>query len=399
MYIALSDDQQSFGHECRRLLEKEWSGALAREVATPGGSGHSPRLHKLLADAGWLEMATTAPATEGCGTLFDLGIAYREAGRALVPTTLYSCVFAGLLLRRCPNSRPADLARRLGLGTSLAAVAYLESADPAPEPELGYDTVAAEQDGQWILNGAKEYVLNAATADELLVVAAVGDKLGASSGEPVPGNEEPAVGLFLVHPHLNGVDQTPHRTFGHDSQSRITFTEVELDPDALLMGPCPPGEWARFFGPALDEATALLCMEMLGGTERVLEDTCAYVSQRIAFGRPVGTFQAVQHMLADVRINVGAARVASLNAVWAATAKGDARREVSVAKSWLSRAYKSATLVAHQLYGGAGYIREADLHLWSQRAKATEPLFGGRTHHLRRLASIDLTAAPGPGEG
>jgi alkylation response protein AidB-like acyl-CoA dehydrogenase len=386
MYIALSDDQESFGHECRRLLEKEWSSALAREVAVPGGCGHSPRLHKLLADAGWLEMATTPDDAEEAGTLFDLGIAVREAGRALVPTTLHSCVFAGLLLRRCTNSPlAAELSRRLGRGTCLATAGYLEPGDPVPAPAHGYGTFAIERNGRWILTGVKDYVLNAATADELLVAARVGEA-------PVTSTGDPALGLFLVHPHLNGVRQTLHQTFGHDSQSRVTFTDVELDATALLRGPCSPGEWSRFFRPAVDEATALLCMEMLGGTERVLEDTVAYVSQRVAFGRPIGTFQAVQHMLADVRISASAARVASLNALWAVTSRDDARREVSVAKSWLSRAYKDTTLVAHQLYGGAGYVREADLHLWSQRAKAAEPLFGGRGYHLRRLASLDLAA-------
>jgi 3-oxocholest-4-en-26-oyl-CoA dehydrogenase beta subunit len=393
MYIALSDDQESFGHECRRLLEKEWSSALAREVAVPDGSGHSSRLHKLLADAGWLEMATALDETEETGTLFDLGIAVREAGRTLVPTTLYSCVFAGLLLRRCTRSpRAAELSRRVGRGTCLATTGYLESDDPVPEPAYGYGTVAMERNGRWILNGVKDYVLNAATANELLVAAKIIKAPAASAGDP-------AFGLFLVHPHVDGVRQTPHQTFGHGSQSIVTFADVELDAAALLKGPCSPGEWSHFFGSTVDEATALLCMEMLGGTERVLEDTVAYVKQRIAFGRPIGTFQAVQHMLANVRISASAARGASLNALWAVTSRDDARREVSVAKSWLSRAYKDTTLVAHQLYGGAGYIREADLHLWSQRAKATEPLFGGQAYHLRRLASLDLAAKPIPRGG
>ncbi len=385
MRLALSDDQSAFGRECRRLFEREWSTALVRDIATPAGPGHHDHLHHRIAEAGWLQIAAAAPGDDEFGTLVELGIAYQEAGRALAPTTLYSCVFAELLLRRCSNSTAAgELNHQIASGDVLATVAHLEPDGPTPEPADSHPTVASRDGESWILNGRKVFVLNAASAEKLLVTASIVD-----SASPA-GN---SFGVFLVDGQARGVEQNAYDTFGHDSQSEVTFDNVVLPSDSLLAGPLETRAWQEIIGVVVDEVTALLCMEMVGGAERVLEDTAAYVAQREAFGRPIGTFQAVQHILANVAVEVAAARVASRYAVWAVSAKHDARREVSVAKSWISRVYKNTTLAAHQLFGGAGYVREADLHLWSQRAKATEPLFGGRVHHLRRLASHDLAGA------
>ena len=172
MRLALSDDQSAFGRECRRLFEKEWSTALVREVATPAGPGHHDHLHRRIAEAGWLEIAAAAPGDDEFGTLVELGIAYQEAGRALAPTTLYSCVFAELLLRRCSNPIVAvELNHQIASGNALATVAYLEPDCPAADLAGNYRTAASRDGESWILNGRKTFVLNAASADKLLVTA------------------------------------------------------------------------------------------------------------------------------------------------------------------------------------------------------------------------------------
>src|ERR1700741_3057964 len=176
MRLALSDDQSAFGRECRRLFEKEWSTALVREVATPTGPGHHDHLHRRIAEAGWLEIAAAAPGDDEFGTLVELGIAYREAGRALAPTTLYSCVFAELLLRRCPNAVVAEeLNQRISSGTVLATVAHLEPDSAVVGPGNGCGTTASRVGDGWVLDGRKAFVLNASSARKLLVNANVVD--------------------------------------------------------------------------------------------------------------------------------------------------------------------------------------------------------------------------------
>ena len=112
--------------------------------------------------------------------------------------------------------------------------------------------------------------------------------------------------------------------------------------------------------------------EMVGGGAAVLERTVEYVRAREQFGRAIGSFQAVQHIVADIHIALEAARLSADSAIWWLAEGEPAGRKVAIAKLHVSEAYKSATLNAHQVHGGMGYVRETDLHLWSERAKVSE---------------------------
>ena len=113
-------------------------------------------------------------------------------------------------------------------------------------------------------------------------------------------------------------------------------------------------------------------MEMAGGATAVLDRTVDYVKVREQFGRPIASFQAAQHHVANMRMAVDGARLTANQAIWWTGTGQPATRAVAIAKMQASEAYKWVTLTAHQLHGGMGYVRETDLHLWSERAKATE---------------------------
>jgi alkylation response protein AidB-like acyl-CoA dehydrogenase len=133
---------------------------------------------------------------------------------------------------------------------------------------------------------------------------------------------------------------------------------------------------------------------MVGGAREVLDLTVRYVTDRKQFGRPIGSFQAVQHHVADVSTRVDAAGLAAWQAVWrcslgnADTAAGEVEAQVAIAKVAAGDAYVEATLMAHQLHGGIGFTVEHDLHLWSDRARAAALTFGSRDDHLRTLGSL-----------
>jgi 3-oxocholest-4-en-26-oyl-CoA dehydrogenase beta subunit len=377
MYVGLSEEQEEFSKACRGLLERNCPTSLVRELAS-SGNGHSEALFASLASLGLFELAV--PAGDEPGGFVELGIAYREAGRALVPTTLYSTIWAALLLGGGTPDSP--WLPKLREGKLVATVAQAEAGVLSLESTARYQTTAARLgDGGWSISGTKLFVQNADAADVLLVVAKVAED----------GSDD-RVTLLAVPRQTRGLVATPMMTFGHDRQAEVTFDKVQVAAEAVVAGPFPPVEWLRWFGSINDRATALQCMEMLGGAERVLDDTVAYIKERQVFGRPIGSFQAAQHHVANLGIAVAAARVAAYQALCAAAGDGDARRAVSTAKSWLSKAYKDVTVLAHQLFGAIGYVRETDLHLWSQRAKTTEALFGDRPFHLGRLA--DLTFGP-----
>jgi alkylation response protein AidB-like acyl-CoA dehydrogenase len=129
-------------------------------------------------------------------------------------------------------------------------------------------------------------------------------------------------------------------------------------------------------------------MEMAGGISRVVEMTADYVRKREQFGRPLGSFQAVQHHLANMTMESDGAYATALQALWVAAHSKEAHLETSIAKAWASKAYKAVTVLAHQLHGGIGYVRESDLHLWSERAVADALSLGTRDYHLHRLAAV-----------
>ncbi|WP_214105654.1 acyl-CoA dehydrogenase family protein [Acrocarpospora catenulata] len=359
MDFTYSADQSDLAALCRDVFESEYppEPALAEET-------HSAKLHAALAQAGILGLAFEESVGGSGGSLFDLGIAFREAGRAPAPTTFAGTVFAGLLVDRLGSAEQrASFLAPLCAGERLATVAFAEPSTDG-DPSLLRTAATRAGDG-WTLTGVKDFVPDASSADTI-VVAAVADT---------------GLAFFLVPAHAPGVSIVRRQTFGHDRQDEITLDGVSVPADAHLAGASLDAYLA-----CRDAMVALQCMEMLGGAERVLEMSAEYVRTRHQFGRPIGSFQAVQHHIADMAIEVAAGAAAAHRALWLVAGGRPARAEVAIAKTWLSRAFVAVTLHAHQVHGGMGYVREAPLHLFSQRAKTLELQLGTRRAHLEAIA-------------
>jgi alkylation response protein AidB-like acyl-CoA dehydrogenase len=134
---------------------------------------------------------------------------------------------------------------------------------------------------------------------------------------------------------------------------------------------------------------------MIGGADAVLEMTTRYVCEREQFGVKLGTFQAVQQMVATMAIDLEGARHVTRQALWRLGEGLPAAREIAIAKAWTGRAYRDITLTAHQLHGGAGYVVEHELHRYSARAKEAELTFGSTEQWLEDLAAV-LPLVPRP---
>jgi alkylation response protein AidB-like acyl-CoA dehydrogenase len=176
------------------------------------------------------------------------------------------------------------------------------------------------------------------------------------------------------------------RAIGGEPVAEVRLDAVAVHREQVLGAAMAPSQRDKLWDEWLDTALALLCMEMAGGTARVLEMTALYMLKREQFGKPLGSFQAVQHHLANMTMQSDGAYATALQALWAAAHRCPATLETSIAKAWGGSAYKAVTVLAHQLHGGIGYVRESDLHLWSERAVADALSLGTRDHHLRRLS-------------
>ena len=371
MNLDLDEDQRLLAKSARGFLERECPASLVRELRR-SPTGHSEDLWRKLADLGWLGAAFPEEFGGGGSTLFELGLFCEQAGRVLLPTSFAATIFAALVVRALGSDvQQRDFLGRVARGEVVASVALAE-AQAIRDPAY-LRTEARPGQGTWVVRGEKMFVSAAQAAGVLLVVAR-------ASG---PG-ASPVV-VLMVPPGTEGVEIAPHATFGGDPQAVVRLHDVALPESARLGAGGEEDAWAAVEGAAL-EATALQCMEIVGGAERVLEMTVEHVKQREQFGRPIGSFQAVQHHVADMATRVEGARWTAYQAAWRLSEGLPARREVAIGKAWCSRTYPWVTQMAHQLHGGSGFVLDHDLHLYSERAKATQVAFGGWDVQLGILA-------------
>jgi 3-oxocholest-4-en-26-oyl-CoA dehydrogenase beta subunit len=374
MNLDFTDSESALSASAADLLKDNWTTDNVKDVSK--GAGHSRHLWQLIAKAGWQGIVFPEDLGGAGGTLFDLGLIYREAGRFLVPTTLYSTVAAALTIYALgTDGQRAKYIPALARGEQTGTLAYTEF---GVENALAMIRSRADisDSGKYEVTGMKSFVDNAELADIMVVAAQTG----------WPGDA--SLRFFVVEGRDPGtMSITPRSTMGRSPQADVCFSHTALPRHSCLGGEEDGDKSLGRFRQVLDQLTALQCMEMIGGAERVIADTGKYVSEREQFGRPIGTFQAVQGHMADMYIMIYSARMATLKALTLVSNGVASSRQVSIAKALTSRAYKSTTLLAHQLHGGMGIVTEGELFLWSRRAKVASMTLGDEGFHLDRIAA------------
>jgi alkylation response protein AidB-like acyl-CoA dehydrogenase len=359
MKLVHTPEQLGFISSLRDLFADACPPALVRQMKEPDSDGFPPKLWESLANVGAFGL-TIDPEFGGSGAgLYELGLLFGEAGRVLCPTVVYSTLIFGVAAQRLADEDQAKrLLPALARGELKATTAMWNPAD-AGDTRPAF--TAERTEAGWKLRGEQLFVPNARLADMVLVTART-----AASGEPgrVLG--------FFAEPGAPGWSAEPLRTMAGDKQARLVLEDHFVADAQAITGPDGAGITAADLGWISSAAVSLQCMEMVGGATAVLERTVDYLKVREQFGRPLASFQAAQHLIADMRMAIDGARLTANQAVWWLGRGQPAPRAVAIAKMQCSEAYKWATLNGHQLHGGMGFVRETDLHLWSERAKATE---------------------------
>ncbi len=359
MKLVPTVEQQDLQAMLRTVFAQECPTRLIREMKDSGCDGFPQPLWHALALTGVLGLPF-AEAYGGSGAgLDELGLVFGEAGRALCPTAVYSTLLFGVGVDRLASG--AQRERYLPALCSGELTAALAIANPANAADVRPRLTAKRSEGGWRLTGTLMFVANAAIADAVLVTATT----------RVFAEPDRTFGFF-VDPAQRGWQCHPLETMAGDKQSRVIVDEVFVPDEAVVAGADGRGLAQEDLAWVANAAVALQCREMVGGAAAVLERTVDYVKGREQFGRAIATFQAVQHHIADMHIAVAGARLAAAQATYWLARGETATRAVAIAKMHCSEAYKHVTLTAHQLHGGMGYVRETDLHLWSERAKVTE---------------------------
>jgi alkylation response protein AidB-like acyl-CoA dehydrogenase len=192
-----------------------------------------------------------------------------------------------------------------------------------------------------------------------------------------------ALAAFLVPSDNAGVIIEPLRTVGVDHRHCVSFDGVRVAGDAMLG---EPGSGAAIAQAIAHWGSAARCADLVGAAQRVLEMTVTYATERIAFGQPIGSFQAIQHHCAEMAVDLLGARLVTWEAIWCLSEGLDAEEAVAVAKTWVSDAVPRVCARGHQIHGAIGFTREHELHLYTRHVRAGELDFGDAVWHRERVA-------------
>ncbi len=362
MKLLIDQDDRALASMLRGLLAAECPTNLARAGKDAAALRMSPALWQALADAGVLGIALPTEYGGSGGGLTDAGTFCLEAGRALCPTMVYGSILAGFAIdtlgatgawrRWLPGLASGAIRGCTGLWNARDAASIHPTLTARPHPERG-----------WMLSGTVDFVSDADLADVIVVTAA---------------DESQRTFGFVVDLDAPGVTREPLDLMGGHHAQCIRFDNVvAADGDTILDGPDGTGLRVADLRRVANAAVALLSLDLVGVGEAVLAATVDYTTMRHQFGRPIASFQAAQHLVADMHIALAAARLAARSAVFWIAKGRIATRETAVARMKSASAAKLITLDAHQLHGGMGYVVETDLHLWSERARVLSTLGGG----------------------
>ena len=360
MQFGLSESQQILKDTARKFFAGESPVATVRK-AMETETAHDAALWTKLADQGFTGIITPEEyGGMGLGKV-ELALLMEEAGYALLPGPFFSTVaLAGSVIDACamPEQKKKYL-QRIAAGQARATLALVEAAGSWDPDGLKIGAAGGK------LNGTKLFVTDAAVADFIVVVA--------------------RDGVFVVEAKSAGLHVEPMK--GMDLARKIYAVEFKNTPAEKLGDP-------NGLANALNVATAALCAEMTGGMQRTLELTVAYAKTRKQFGKPIGIFQAVQHLCADMYLETESSRSATYYAAWALEENvPDAAAAVSVAKMYASDASRNVGNRGIQVHGGMGFTWENDIHLYYRRAKASETMLGDAAFHRERIARLVIDGA------
>jgi len=374
MDFNLTEEQIMVRDLVRGILEKELSHERLKKIEGDAEWFDRP-LWNTLAETGILGLVVPEElGGMGFGFL-ELCALVQEIGRAVAPVPVFPTLVLGALPIREFGTDTQKASWLAGVtGGEMVLTAALTDAQASA---AGQPMTAARQDaGGWVLNGQKELVPAAHLAQRVLV----------------PATTDQGVGIFLVDPRADGVTLTPQRISTGEPLCKMQIANVHVGPDDLLGGDAVSG--ADKVSWLIDRAMIAICATQLGVSEKALELTASYVSEREQFGVPIGTFQAVQHRCANCYIDLQAMRWVTWRAACKLAEGLPAARETMVAKYWAAEGGSNIANSAQHLHGGIGADVDYPLHRYFLWSKALEVGFGGATHHLVRLGRDMARSGP-----
>ena len=366
MNFAFTEEQDELRNVVRSFMEAKSAEADVREQMETD-DGYDAAVWSQMAEQMGMQGLHIPEQYGGSGYGYvELGIVLEEMGRALLCAPFFSSVVlaANTLLHSGDEAAKQAHLPGIASGETIATLAFTEPSGKWDEAGITMQATAAG-DG-YTLSGTKSFVLDGATAG-LIIVAA---------------RTAAGVSLFAVDGGAAGLTRTALSTMDQTrKQAKLDFDNTP----ATLIG--EDGKGWDVLSTVLDLAAVGLAAEQVGGAQFVLDMAVQYAKDRVQFGRPIGSFQAIKHKCADMLLEVESAKSAAYYGLWCASEMNDELPSVaSLAKAYCSEAYFHATAENIQIHGGIGFTWEHPAHLYFKRAKSSELLFGDPTYHREQLA-------------
>jgi len=372
MDFSFTEGQDMLRVSARDFLARECPKARIREMARDE-RGYDPQLWNRMAELGWMGLVFPEEYGGMAGSFMDLVILMEEMGRNILPGPFFSTVAlcALPLLEYGSSDQKTRFLPQIAKGEAIWTLALTESSGTCQASEVRLRAVSVGTDH--ILKGHKLFVTDAHVADYILTVARTA------------GGESPEDGLtlFALDARDPNVRTEPIPTIGGDRQFKVSFGGVTVPEDNTL------GKMGKGWGIVdfvLQRAAVLKCAEMSGACQAVLDMTSSYAKERIQFDRPIGSFQAIQHKLADMLIDAEAVQYLLYQAAWGIDVGSPSRWQISAAKAKANEAYQRICIDGIAAHGAIGYTMDHDIGLYYRRVKAAQFAAGDTDWHREVMA-------------
>jgi alkylation response protein AidB-like acyl-CoA dehydrogenase len=369
MDLSFTEEQEILRKFAKDFLDVKFPKKVIREVEETD-AGYLTDAWKEMAELGWMGLPFSEKYGGAGMTFLDLAVLLEEMGKASMPGPYFATVMLGAfpISDFGTEEQKGKYLTGVSAGNMIMTMALTES-DGTCSPESIKTKAVSAGDG-WSISGTKLFVPFAHVSDYILCVARTDESKKAEEG----------ITVFVVDSKAQGVECTLLESIA-GKLCEVSFNNVKVSKDDMV-GALNEG-W-NLVKSTVDKAEVANCCEMVGLAQQALDMTVDYAKERKQFGKPIGSFQIIQHYCADMLINLEGMRLSTYKAAWKLSEGLDFLEDIAVAKAWAIQAADQLIGLAHQVHGAIGVTIEYDLHYYTRRLKAAELSFGsvGFYHEL-----------------
>jgi alkylation response protein AidB-like acyl-CoA dehydrogenase len=375
---TLTDEQRAFVEAIRDFAKRECGTREQRDALTENGrEPHNQEMYERIAQLGWLGVAIPEEYGGSGGGAVDMCLLCEEFSRGLIPMGFFSVsmITAGAVQRFGSEEQKQEICG----GVARGRVEAIAMSEPEAGSDVGNLSCRAERDnGSYVINGQKTWITAAHAADHILLVCRTNRT----------GNKHEGMSMISVPTDVAGLEVRGIETMGGREVNDVFFTDCHVPAERLIGR--EDHAWMQLMA-GLNHERLIIAAQALGMAQRAFEDLLAYVKERKQFGRPIGTFQALKHRIADLATDIESTRLL----VYDTAAKVDANpgalfpREASMAKLKATEIAKRTTLEGMQMMGGYGYAVEYDMEQQVRTAVVTT-IYGGTSEIQRDIIAKTL---------